>query len=1338
MAQKTVIERLVVQLCVDNSHFNKGIKSLQKSLSRASSSMIHAGKRMSKIMIGGLVAIGVAALKLGRDYDWAMNRVQAVTNATTKDMSKLNDTAQMLGRTTARTAIQIAEGMATLGLAGFSIEDIDASIAAITSLSVIADVDLKTAAQDAANLMAQFDIAATDLTSAVDILARTATSSNQTVEELVNGLKFAGPIAHQAGMGLAETAAAMGILANNGIRAGIAGRALRMGILKIVAPTSEASEKLRQLGVSVTDEEGNLVSFEEQLRNVNEGLEGMGDMERMATLRVLYGTRALGPMNILLKEQAEATEDGSNAFAAYFKELEEGELTAATMEEMLLQGLPGAMIYFKSASQGALLKLRELFNVPVITLLWSLTNLINKFSDMQKGTSVIMDYITNWSRLEDHIGIVVGVIRNKIDDFMDNLFGLKNATQIVVDFMVDKWESFKDTLNDVFGIDLEGEMVQKHTMDEEGNMVPQFDEAGEPIMERQMTQGVILDIMLLTAAIGPLLIIFGLVVGVIGKLVGILTLFSSAVGLVLPVFATVAAAVVTILNPFTGIVAALLLIPTYLLAAGVAFTLFTDENDVYTSRLVTAWDNVKEAFIGLYDAIMLKIPGLQESFVTLWDKIGDSGVGEVLRETTTTIVEVLSGFVVDVLESLTSLITDGFEPLNKAMEETDGWFKILIETIKNIIIDFDANTLSVLALSLAIGGIVTAIVPALSSFSLIGIAIETAGVIISAGSLLVDGLALAWSGLVLAFSGAGTLITSIGTGLEIIAATAAGTVAIVLAIVAAVMGLLAGFVYLADKTGEFTDRIDESFKKLKDKFFDLLTVFDPIIEIVKEFIDLIVVEFTEGKIGEAIDNFASKFDPLVEALSALWTAMKDVFKNVWDWVLEFFTEAATIAFEAISFILQFLLDGIKTVIDGIVDVLVTIYDIFMEYLYDPVVDIVTGVINTLSGVITIITGIVEAITALFTWDGNAAIAAWQTIVDGFTEAWEGFKDIIAGMGDFIIGVFEIAFGALITGLIDIGTWIGDLFKKIFAPANTDIDLEGVTVDYNSMLPDISQIKSILGFVTGIWDGLTTGLTTAKTTITNIFDGLFGDDGTITEQLNKIMDFFTGIGPKLAEGFSSAFDAVLNGIITAINVIIDGMNLLLPKSKEIAHINEVGGAVVPDSVTNPTWIANKDVIDWSEYKEPLGSAPFPGAKWDPWAGEWIPYRVNYSEPKYLASGGYFKAGSGGIHAVIGEGKDDEVVAPLPMLQKLLRDAIEASRAGITDILNGNNLMKSARESLGTVLTPMTSNQQNTKSRGDYNVTNNNTFSLDGDITQKVQEALRRQEVNAKLRMGGFRP
>ncbi len=154
-------------------------------------------------------------------FDDVMRRVGAVTAASVEKLSALGDLAKGLGASTAFTAAQVAAGMQSLGMMGFSTEEIRASTAAIMNLSQATGTELAVAATIAANNLRVFGMGAKDIGKVSDYLAATANGSAQTLTGLGEALKTAGPAAASVGQTVRQTSAALGVLANMGIRGSV-------------------------------------------------------------------------------------------------------------------------------------------------------------------------------------------------------------------------------------------------------------------------------------------------------------------------------------------------------------------------------------------------------------------------------------------------------------------------------------------------------------------------------------------------------------------------------------------------------------------------------------------------------------------------------------------------------------------------------------------------------------------------------------------------------------------------------------------------------------------------------------------------------------------------------------------------------------------------------------------------------------------------------------------------------------------------------------------------------------------------------------------------------------
>ena len=255
-------------------------------------------------------------------------------------MTSMTDVAKRLGATTAFTASQVAEGMVALGMMGFSPDEIESVIASVMNLSIVTRTDLAEASTIAANQLRIFGLEADQMGSVVDLLAATANGSAQSLTDLGESLKTAAPFAAQSGASLKDVSAALGVLANMGIRGSIAGTALAKSYKQMADP------KIQQLlrtayGVEVTDGAGNLKNMALIWKDLGKSLSSMGNAAQIAAITEIFGDRgALGGGQLTFN---------ASAIDEFLQKLDDASGYVDSAAERVEGGLGGAFREFDSA-----------------------------------------------------------------------------------------------------------------------------------------------------------------------------------------------------------------------------------------------------------------------------------------------------------------------------------------------------------------------------------------------------------------------------------------------------------------------------------------------------------------------------------------------------------------------------------------------------------------------------------------------------------------------------------------------------------------------------------------------------------------------------------------------------------------------------------------------------------------------------------------------------------------------------------------------------------------------------------------------------------------------------
>ena len=307
---------------------------LQKGLARAAARMKEFGAACTQVgrellTFSTSVAVPFAlAVNAFKNFDSQMRIVKAVTRATGKEFDMLTAKARQLGRDTDFTAQQTAGAMVNLGRAGFKPEEINRAIEPVMNLARATDTDLPEAAEIAVNSLRIFQLEAGKMAYVTDILTVGANGSAQTVTDLFEALKIAGPQAQSAGEDIKDVTAALGVMANVGIRGSLAGTSLRKAYLQFADP--KIQNFLKDYGIKTVDNTGNLRKMRDIMIDLSGVMSGMGSAERLSFAKEVFDLRGMtGGLSITadkskIDEFIRALDQSTDAAARTRKEIESG------------------------------------------------------------------------------------------------------------------------------------------------------------------------------------------------------------------------------------------------------------------------------------------------------------------------------------------------------------------------------------------------------------------------------------------------------------------------------------------------------------------------------------------------------------------------------------------------------------------------------------------------------------------------------------------------------------------------------------------------------------------------------------------------------------------------------------------------------------------------------------------------------------------------------------------------------------------------------------------------------------------------------------------------------
>lgn len=284
------------------SFTRSGVRNMNK-LKRSAQKTTDAIKGIGTAAVGvgasAATALGLAS-RAGIEFEHTMNRASAKMGdgalRGTEAYQGLVDTAKQVGATTQFSATQAAEGIDFLAMAGFNAKQAMAALPGVVDLAVVSGADLGTATDIATDSLGAFNLMTkdsvqlqTNLSRVNDVLAKTTTRANTTIEQMFEALVKGGPVATAAGASIEETAALIGVMANAGIKGEVAGTGLKNIFLAMSAPTSEAAKVFRRLGVDTVDANGKVRSAISVFDDMRKAMEGMGQAQQLGIMDAIFG-----------------------------------------------------------------------------------------------------------------------------------------------------------------------------------------------------------------------------------------------------------------------------------------------------------------------------------------------------------------------------------------------------------------------------------------------------------------------------------------------------------------------------------------------------------------------------------------------------------------------------------------------------------------------------------------------------------------------------------------------------------------------------------------------------------------------------------------------------------------------------------------------------------------------------------------------------------------------------------------------------------------------------------------------------------------------------------------
>ncbi len=369
------------------------------------------GTTLTKSVTTPIVGLGTVAVKTAADFDTAMSQVAAVSGATGKDLDALRDKAREMGSKTKFSASEAAEAMNYMAMAGWKTSDMLSGIEGIMNLAAASGEDLASTSDIVTDALTAFGLTAADSGHFADILAAASSNANTNVSMMGETFKYCAPIAGALGFSAEDTAEAIGLMGNAGIKSTQAGTALRTIMSNLSGEVKICGSNIGEVTIATTNADGSMRDLSAILADCRTAFGGLSESEKAAAAEALVGKNAMSGFLALMNAAPADIEKVSSAIANCDGKSAE---MAATMQD----NLAGQLTILKSQLEELAISFGEILMPAIRQIVTWVQGFVDKLNGMDEGTKNTIVTIGLLAAAIGPVLIIIGKVVSAVGSIM--------------------------------------------------------------------------------------------------------------------------------------------------------------------------------------------------------------------------------------------------------------------------------------------------------------------------------------------------------------------------------------------------------------------------------------------------------------------------------------------------------------------------------------------------------------------------------------------------------------------------------------------------------------------------------------------------------------------------------------------------------------------------------------------------------------------------------------------------------------------------------------------------------------------------------------------------------
>ena len=980
------------------------------SQSSSTGNIITSLASKAAVAVGAFVSIrqavnfGKDVVNTGMQFEQGKANVSAISGATGAELTALSDKAKEMGATTKFSAIEAADAMGYMGMAGWNSSQMIDGIAGIMNLAAASGEELASVSDIVTDALTAFGLKASDSAQFADVLAVASSKSNTNVSLLGESFKNVAATAGAMGYSMQDTTTALGLMANAGIKGSDAGTSLRGVMTRLAKPTAEVKQAMTALGISAVNTDGSMKPLSTLIPELQTAFSSLTDSEKGQYATMIAGKNALSGFLSIVNSSPDDFYSLSDA-------INNSEGAAQSMADTMNDTVSGKLTLLKSQFEGVKIAIFDALG-----------------SSQFKG--VLQSMSDGLGALTPSISGVTVAIGNGLFYAIQGIYNIGMTVFTAVKTAVENNQPAIERLHTAFD-NVKNSIINAFS----GNGTALIQTLANVIIPT-LCNSLSLVLNIASGVISVASTLSPVIAGIAGTVTaykiavtaanvvegirnGLIAFSAVMTGTQAAAFAPLTTATIaqiaatSALNVVTGVFGAIMTFVTSpiglvviaigaVIAIGVALYKHWDTVKQWAGNL---WNGIQNIFNGIKNTISNAWNGVKETASNVWGAVKDT-VSEKLNNIKTAYQEHgggIKGAAAGAMEAVKGYYTAGYTFINNL---TGGKLGQVVDSVKTKLSPM-VNTVKE-----KLSGVKDAFQSAFSNaFEFVknsyneGALKPVADKVVSAFSAVKTAIAEKFTGIKDAIGEKLTAVGDATTGVKD---------------------------KIAAKFTTVKDAVVEKFNSIKA---GVAVALASIIEVVSNIVGGVrsvvttIIEGIRTHIGNAAEAVRTKITNIIEGI-------KLNFQN-------FFTSIRTV-FENIKAAVSGIFEGIKTVVSGVFQTIVGIFTLNLDTIKGGVQNVITGITAIIDGAKQVVINVWNAITSAATLAFNNIRTVVTNVIEGIKTVIQSIKDTFSNVFNSVKNIVSKVFNSIKTTISNVWNGIKNLIKAPHIVQTGTISIAGIS------------------------------------------------------------------------------------------------------------------------------------------------------------------------------------------------------------------------------------------------------------------------------------------------------